>query len=255
MRELIKCIVPIKYRIWGYINKISDDGVIRSGFFEGMKFLPGVVGSVPRPKIMGTYERELAGIISDLSSKRYKKVIDVGAAEGYYAVGLAIKNPDMQVVAFEMQTAGQQLIKQNADLNHVSDRVLVKGVCTHETLKNEINHSSFIIMDVEGFENELLDPTACPELLKADILVEIHDFISEEIAVNVQKRFYKTHHIVEIKEEERTFDEFPIYLSPVQKLVYCLSLQNYKKAILNAMNEKRPMRMRWFYMTKKSENF
>ncbi len=253
MRRLIKQLIPIKFRVRGYIDWLRDEGVVLSGCFAGMKCIPAVVGSVNRPKIMGTYEKELSPISCALPDK-YKTVIDVGAAEGYYAVGLAIKYPSIQkIVAFEMQPEGQHLIQENAKLNQVESKIVVNGKCTPQILNDTADASCFLVMDVEGFEKELLNPELCPILLHMDILVEIHDFISTEIAELIKERFHQTHFIHEIKETERTFQDFPLRFSLLQTSIFHLSFQDYKAAALHAMNEKRPMPMRWFYMTRKAD--
>src|SRR5207248_9814438 len=96
------------------------------------------VGSVYKPKLMGTYELELHPIIEQLCKQQFNRIIDVGAAEGYYAVGMAIRSPASEVIAFETTAEGQALIAELAELNEVKARVEVRGHCGLESLRNAL---------------------------------------------------------------------------------------------------------------------
>jgi hypothetical protein len=50
------------------------------------------------PKFLGTYERELHRVIERAIWRRPKYVLNIGCAEGFYAVGLAIRLNDAQVL-------------------------------------------------------------------------------------------------------------------------------------------------------------
>ena len=75
------------------------------------------------PKLIGTYEDELNLIWDKIKAKKYDKFIDVGAAEGYYAIGLGkfIFQDNVPVVAFELTKDGQDQIKQLASLNNFTN--------------------------------------------------------------------------------------------------------------------------------------
>ena len=62
---------------------------VTSGPFAGMRYIDASFGSAYIPKLLGTYEQELSNVLAGIIAKRPKAVVDVGAAEGYYAVGLA----------------------------------------------------------------------------------------------------------------------------------------------------------------------
>jgi hypothetical protein len=44
----------------------------------------------PIAKLLGTYEQELHPVFEEVIAKQPRTIIDIGAAEGYYAVGLAL---------------------------------------------------------------------------------------------------------------------------------------------------------------------
>jgi hypothetical protein len=59
---------------------------VQGGLFADLKLLPHAVGSALAPKLIGSYEAELHPIFDRIFRKPYKRVIDIGCAEGYYAV-------------------------------------------------------------------------------------------------------------------------------------------------------------------------
>ena len=60
------------------------------------------------------------------------------------------------------------------------------------------NQPSVIICDIEGAEDELLDPALAPGLLSADILVECHDTFRKGLSDRIAARFAASHDITRI---------------------------------------------------------
>src|SRR5438105_426555 len=69
---------------------------VLDGPFRGLRYpSASSLHSGLLPKLLGTYEAELHGPIEHLlKSRTYGAVVDVGAAEGYYAVGFALRCPE-----------------------------------------------------------------------------------------------------------------------------------------------------------------
>jgi 2-polyprenyl-3-methyl-5-hydroxy-6-metoxy-1,4-benzoquinol methylase len=94
--------------------------VVLDGPFAGMRYVPQAAGSSLLPKLLGCYEAELHPTLTSVFSLNYRQVVDVGCAEGYYAVGLATRILEARVFAFDtdMQAReylGLQLISQLAN--------------------------------------------------------------------------------------------------------------------------------------------
>ncbi len=168
--------------------------------------------------------------------------MDIGAAEGYYAVGLAIRNPSSRVIAFEMEPQGRASLRKMAEENNVQTRIDIRGKCEARDLEAVLKDfpSPLLICDVEGYERELLDPLKSPSLCRADILVELHDFITPGVTDLLMARFESTHHLQLIHQEPRSWDEFPW-----RTLTTSLLPRSYHDW---AVSEWRPVPMSWFYM-------
>lgn len=243
--NLIRKIIPERWRPIGYLTHLTRKRTgcaVREGPFSGMRYIQVSQGSAYIPKLLGIYERELNLQIEAIIDREPRRVVDVGAAEGYYAVGLARRLPETHVIAFEMEAKGQAALREMAQINGVAGRVKVRGKCEPldmaSALGEELN--AVVVCDVEGYEQHLLDPVAVPALQHAAILVELHDFIVPNITETLKHRFSATHRITHIWQEPRYRDEFPWHT---------LGTALLPKSYLDwSVGEWRPVRMAWLWM-------
>jgi len=184
-------------------------GIIASGPFAGMKYLktPGRF----TPKILGTYEKEIAGIIEEICGTEYRLIVVVGAAEGYYACGLALRDKSAFVVTFESQRQQRRNLARLADMNGIKDRLRILGECVPERLRDVLSDDGrcLIICDVDGAEFDLLRVDLVPRLLDCDILAEVHDDVVSGVSRVVADRFGCTHHIRRVTQEMRSPGDLP----------------------------------------------
>lgn len=174
------------------------------GPFKGMRYVDHANCSALSPKLLGTYERELHAFIAEAIETGYSNVIDIGAAEGYYAAGLALRMGGCVVHAFDTDPEARSNLATLSALNGVQGTVVIHNECTFETLESFQGHRCLVICDIEGAELELLNPQAAPALVGFDILVEIHDGPSSTtIHDTLESRFASTHDLTFIKFIER----------------------------------------------------
>jgi hypothetical protein len=109
---------------------------VMAGPFRGLTYPPLEQWASCRfEKIVGTYEHELHALIARLpTSKTYQTIINVGGAEGFYSVGLALLFPNAHVISFEAHSSNTAFGVNLARLNSVSERIDFRGFCTAETL-------------------------------------------------------------------------------------------------------------------------
>ena len=217
-------------------------GRLRHGPFRGMRYVRSSVGSSYGAKLLGTYELELRGVIDSLGP--VPSIINVGGGEGYYAVGLALRNPAARVRAYETDPRGQGLIRQLAALNDVSDRIEVYGTCQRETLRNVLAENPLIFMDAEGAELELLDLATLPKLADCTFLVETHEFIVPGVTDRLRERFAGTHKVLEIPTQPRTLRDLPLAF----QWLFRMAPAAYVASVLD---EGRPAPMSWLYLEPK----
>lgn len=207
------------------------DGFVVSGPFENMK-LPEQhswgSGDVV-PKSLGCYEAELHGAVETAIGRNPDLVINVGCAEGYYAVGLARRLPAATVHAFDIDARAQAVCALAAEANGVGRRVVTAGECTADRLC-ELAASArrpLIVMDCEGAETALLPEAAMPRLAHADILLECHDFIDRAITPTLRGRLMPTHAIDLIVEGARNPAAFE-FMQPLSTLDRWLAVCEFR---------------------------
>ncbi|HYH10663.1 MAG TPA: hypothetical protein VEK11_26700 [Thermoanaerobaculia bacterium] len=181
------------------------------------------------PKLAGTYERELAPIIEQVVATPYDVIIDIGASEGYYAVGLAMRMPGATVHAYEIDARSREACAELARRNGVADRVQVHGAFTPRAFGAK---RMFVICDCEGCELQALDPVLFRD---ADLLVELHDFLDPAITPTLVARFRDSHEITLV-------DTRP----PDLALPVLQRLRTKDRAF--AADEQRPGPMQWAWM-------
>lgn len=146
-------------------------------------------------KLTGQYEANLHPWIERMVARRPRLVINVGCAEGFYAIGLARLLPEAKVHAFDIDAAAGRVCRAAAEENGVADRVIVGGECTPALLADLLSSGepALVFLDCEGAESFLLDPVAVPGLAHADILVECHDFVERGLTAALARRLDGSH--------------------------------------------------------------
>lgn len=193
---------------------------ILGGPFQGMAYISQSTGSTYLPKLIGCYENELKGAMDHALTRRYETVVDVGCAEGFYAVGLAMRLPGSpKVYAFDTDREAQTLCRELAHRNRVEDKVVVEGYCDPPLLQSTLKGKSLILCDCEGYEVELLQPTLVPALAEADIIVELHDVFKPGLTRIICERFQASHGIQIIDSQQRNPSDYPVlqFLPPEQQ--------------------------------------
>lgn len=177
-----------------------SNGIIFGGPLSGTKLLPGSDLARYPQVIVGCYELEIHAALHKVLHKGPKKMIDIGAANGLYTVGLGRQLPNTQVVAFEADKEGHwEEAKRFAELNGAKN-ISQEGFCQVEDLRRVCDPESFVLCDCEGGEKDLMDPEAVPALKSCFIVVELHEFNVPGITRILIERFQASHHI-HIQEE------------------------------------------------------
>jgi hypothetical protein len=174
--------------------RVSPDGSVLAGPFAGMRLSPQSSWGGGAARLAGTYEEELAGQLELLLAARPSLVIDVGASDGYYAVGMALRLPAAEVVAYDIDPRARALCMLNAALNGATN-VRVRGRATVSVLRRHLRPGALVMCDCEGYEGELIDPERIPSLRSCSLLVELHESLLPGVSATVISRFERTHSI------------------------------------------------------------
>lgn len=218
-----------KWRSQVIANTVAqrDGPVISHGPFAGMIYAVDASEGAYIARRMGCYEASLHPVIETIVARAYPLVIDIGCAEGYYAVGLARRMPKAQVWARDADPKAQALCATLAAANAVTDRVQIGGLIDGAALSICTTQPTVIICDIEGAEGDLLNPETAPGLLTADILVEVHEGMHPGLLASLTARFTHSHSISRI---DRKLDDaaLPAWMENLSDLDRLLALWEWR---------------------------
>jgi hypothetical protein len=176
--------------------------VVMQGPLAGLDFLPQSAEGCHIAKLLGCYEQPLQPFIEEAIHLAYPTILNIGCAEGYYAVGMARRMPATRVLAFDLNPKAQEVCTQLALKNHVSDRVTVGALFSPADFAACAGTEPVLLLcDIEGAERELLDPIASPALKGMDIIVESHDCLIPGITAMLMARFKDSHDITLVQDD------------------------------------------------------
>lgn len=218
-----------KWRSVVLANTLSKrtGSVIPAGPFAGMSYPVAASEGGRTPRLLGAYEASLHPIIETVIARGIPQILDIGCAEGYYAVGLARRMPGSVVHARDTEAVARTLCADLALANGVADRLRIAGEVTHADLAICAEAPTFVLCDIEGAEGALLDPARAPALTKADILVEVHEGMQPGLLATLAARFAPTHRVTRIDRALRP-DLLPAWAEALSDLDRLLLLWEWR---------------------------
>ena len=229
------------------ISKISNNKILY-GPYSGTKILStyGWSNIDFCPKYLGSYEYQVQKKIIDLNKKKkFDYFIDLGAAEGYHIISLLKKKIFKQGLAFEISKKSREILKKNAQINKLNNRIRIYKDANLSSLKNTLrnfNHRRLLfLVDIEGQEYNLFDKDFCKIFSKGTFIIEEHPFnISNKRKIKNFNQNIKKYYNVEILKDT---PKNPFNFSILEKY------SDDEKYLM--MSEGRPESMQWVILQPK----
>ena len=161
-------------------------GTVRYGRFKGMTLDSHAwwgqlnLGSM----MLGVYEKEVQEALFDPRFDDRDVFVCLGAADGYYPIGLCLAGRARKSYAFELSEAGQDVIASNARKNDVADRIEIFGDAGSDLLENLSGvdfRNAIVLVDIEGAEFSVFNENTLQELSKCVFIIEVHNWIENFI--------------------------------------------------------------------------
>ena len=198
---------------WGLLdlNKKLQDNLgnkVQSGPFAGMSLCEDAFKEHVGPYLLGTYESELTPIWPTILARRYRQIIDIGSKFGFYAVGLALKYPEAEVKAFDIDPWAQKATGAMSRENSLSN-LEVLGFCEPQWIRENLKSDALLVSDCEGFEKVIFSENLGPNLPSLTAIVETHDNLVPGASDCVHKAFTSTHEILKfnVPAKDALFDK------------------------------------------------
>jgi hypothetical protein len=171
---------------------------VRGGPFAGLILLDDwPLRSAPALLLFGSYERQLHSALEEALAEPHAGIVDIGCADGYYAVGFALRAPSSTVYAYDLARSAREATRQLAASNGVADRVTVRGRF-RRLPRADIG---FVFCDIEGGEKSLLSDELARQLALARIIVELHEDAAPGVLDLLRRRFRGSHDFVHVGQQ------------------------------------------------------
>lgn len=225
--------------------RVRSGGRVFAGPFRGMLIPDSPHADLTVRFLLGTHEMELRDAIEQLPLDQLRTIINCGAGQGYYAVGLALRCPHARVVAYETVAERRRTIQRAAEINGVADRLDVRAACDADALRRCLGsapHPVLVVADVEGAELAVFDAEATKLLSPAVVLIETHDHEAPGTTDQLRARFAASHRVDVYAPQPRTRGDLPPQLSsgPGRVLAWLF---------LRLLRESRAHDQRWLLFT------
>lgn len=160
------------------------DGTVRYGPFKGLKIEKDAYwGRLDLGgQCLGFYEKEILDFIAGIDSGEFSTFIDVGAADGYYAVGVIVSGKIGNVICFEQSESGREAIGRNWLRNGSPGSLKVLGEANIDSisaLSSESLKNALVMIDIEGFEFQLLTDSVLGSFACCTLVIEIHNWVAD----------------------------------------------------------------------------
>ena len=195
-----------------YIKK-SKNNFVYSGVYKGMKIDENYFWSQKdiSSKLLGVYELEVQNMILQIQNEYKKKyLINLGGGDGYHLVGLLKSNLFEESIVFETDEFGRKVIDKNLKINNQNHKAKVFGEANENSLINALENINlkecFFLIDIEGFEYQLLKNNILKKLSESVLLIELHK--SDEESLELIKSLELNYNINKFSTEGRDLSKF-----------------------------------------------
>jgi len=186
------------------------------GPFKGQKLTPGNWWGVKEraSMILGLYEQEVLHSLTNVP-RHYTAFIDLGAGDGYYAVGALASKQFQYAYCFEESKEGRRVIRDNAVLNDVAGQLTVHGRAGADFYKQipEAHlKNSVLMIDIEGGEFDICNPKMFEAFRGSVIFIEEHSFFYPDGRARCEKLMHDAEEwftITEMTTGARDLSQFP----------------------------------------------
>jgi hypothetical protein len=150
---------------------------VRSGPFRGARIHRNTFGSAYLPKLLGTYEMEIADhLCRAVQDPLTDAFLDIGCAGGFYLQAVSHLRPDIELIGIDANPRAARVASPTSHgarvtvLAKYADGGDIASVCEH-------HRRPVVLIDIEGGERELLSPSIGPVLRNAVVLIEVHEYL------------------------------------------------------------------------------
>ncbi len=187
----------------------SHGRTVLRGPFKGLRYSERLAEERNQVhRLVGSYENELYDWCEEIIERQYPVLLDIGSADGFYAVGFARRMPDARVIAFDTDRWARAATKELAEENG-TDNVEVLAMCSPDWMHTHLKPGTLIFSDCEGYEIVLFNPNLLPVLRECDMVIELHERPAPGVEETIRERFARSHDIRVVTYADHDVADFP----------------------------------------------
>jgi hypothetical protein len=170
---------------------------VSAGPFAGMRYPVDRLADVDTPvgKLMGVYEVEIYAPFEKAIAGGTETFIDIGCADGYYAVGMPYASPKITTHAFDLAKSANHLCREVAQLNDLGRRVRIGRRFSIKTLDRIAPEGALMLCDIEGAEADLFGRALVGRLAATTVVIEVHEDVRPGIGAALRSLFEASHEV------------------------------------------------------------
>jgi len=190
---------------------------VEYGPFKGMKLGSKVWWSQYDviTKLLGVYEEHIVEQLGCFYSTSTVPFVDIGAADGYFAVGVAKLDWAEKVFAFEISPVARSILEGNAISNSCANKIDIQSEATLDNIADIIHTypGVFVLVDIEGAEYDLFNHDLLKLLKHSTIIIELHPrkikdgWLKQTKLLEEAAQFFKTEILVRESYSPNIFKE------------------------------------------------
>lgn len=178
MKKLFYKITKKYWNILSYEHAKKNNFTVQNGIFKNLKINKNISwghGDIAS-KIYGFYENKIQKKLKELKKPI---LIDIGAADGFFAIGCLHSKLSKYCYAFEQNETSRLALHKTAELNNVANQISIMGKVDYQvflsSLPDDLDLSMAVILcDIEGEEYNFFSETILKKLQKCNLIIEIH---------------------------------------------------------------------------------
>lgn len=161
-------------------------------------------------KVVGSYEAEIFPFLESEVIRNPNVIVNIGASEGYYAIGMKRILPDSDVYTYDIDIKSFKALEYCKVINGVNVTRLedfdyddpLKGISRPEGVR------PLFILDCEGFERNLVNfPKKVSDI--SGFIIELHDIFVPGVSKLLADHFSDSHAITMVTQSGRNWEDYP----------------------------------------------
>ena len=193
-----------------YEHAKKHNFIVQYGIFKNLKMnyeISWSRGDIAS-KIYGFYENKIQQKLKDINNPI---LIDIGAADGFFAIGSLKSKICEFCYAFEETKKSRENLLKTAKINNVQNKLSIIGKVTKDNffslLPLEINFSKVTILcDIEGGEFDFFSNEILSTIKYSNIIIEIHKNHNKNLEIDLLERAKKYFDVSVVIDNDKNFE-------------------------------------------------